>query len=174
MLLCPLCRFSVCGISEGFTWRRGSCWYMFQPLNSKKGMHPGVQLNFHQRGLLRMHIGVIWLLRPTQLTYLRNKQLGSTVSTNPSLVRDLPGILFNTSTALQGVLVAWTPHLLESFEWTILSQINRKKKMVKKMCAHIREDLQVADPLSSEVVLASSFQKALVASTTSVHLQDKV
>lgn len=38
---------------------------------------------------------------------------------DPSQVRDLPGVLSNASIVLQGVLVAWPPHLLESFEQTI-------------------------------------------------------
>lgn len=41
------------------------------------------------------------------------------LSTDPSQVRDIPGILSSTSNALQDVLVAEVPFLSESIEWAV-------------------------------------------------------
>lgn len=53
----------------------------------------------------------------------------SKVSTDPFQVQYLPGVLSKASIASQGALVAWTPLLLESSEWAILSRMVLKRDL---------------------------------------------
>lgn len=74
------------------------------------------------------------------------------LAVDQSQVRDLPGAPTNASSALQGVLVSLSPHLMENCEWAIIACMELKKEDFKLFDARTRNNILMADPFSLNLV----------------------
>lgn len=148
---------------------------------------PG-QFSYNKIALWDSLLIIISLILLNSIILNLTPECGSTLSTHPSQVRDLPGIVSNDSTASRCTgdldscsfrIFQMCHHVSEDSSSFRIFQtchlvsdgIEEGSTVLQYFCVHTREDLQAADPFSTDVILESSFQQALNARPPLVKVQ---